>query len=182
MKWCGRRSSEITKSNILFSSPASTLASCKLSDLTNTSGVSKFFPSCKLSNSFANTSILIYLGRTAHDQIQRAAYDLIPAPRRESFHLLIGSRLFMQTLPTEMEHMLFFIVDNMNRGSKLIDDPDLKWEVAQLNLEAGEKALKESAFQSAAKYLLAGVSFLGPDSWGAKYNLSLNLYDAGTSF
>jgi predicted ATPase len=87
----------------------------------------------------------------------------------------------MQTLPSEMEHMLFFIVDNMNRGSTLIHDPDQKWEVARLNLEAGEKALKESAFQSAAKYLLAGVSFLGTDSWDVKYNLSLNLYDAGTS-
>ena len=125
--------------------------------------------------------ILIFVHVIAHDQIQRAAYELIPISKRESFHLLIGSRLLMKTSPTEMEHMLFFIVDNMNRGSNLIHDPDRRWEVAQLNLEAGENALKESAFQSAAKYLLAGVSFLGPESWDVKYNLCLNLYDAGTS-
>lgn len=125
-------------------------------------------------------SYLTNLATTAHDQIQRAAYDLIPTNRRDAFHLLIGSKLFMQSLPSEMEHMLFFIVDNMNRGSTLIEDPDQKWEVAQLNLDAGEKAMKETAFHSAAKYLLAGISFLGPDSWDVKYNLSLNLYDAGT--
>lgn len=117
----------------------------------------------------------------AHDQIQRAAYDLIPTRRQESFHLLVGTRLFVQTLPSEMENMLFIIVDNMNRGSSLINDPEQKWEMAQLNLEAGEKALKEAAFLSAAKYLLAGISFLGPDSWELKYNLSLNLHDAGMS-
>ena len=67
----------------------------------------------------------------------------------------------------------------MNRGSKIIDDVDQKWEVAQLNLEAGEKALSASAFHSAAKYLLAGLSLLGTDSWEAKYNLTIRLYDAG---
>lgn len=36
---CGRRSEEITISKTRFSSPVSTLDSCKLSDLTNTSGV-----------------------------------------------------------------------------------------------------------------------------------------------
>ena len=68
----------------------------------------------------------------------------------------------------------------MNRGSKLLDDVEQKWEVAQLNLEAGEKALSASAFRSASKYLLAGISLLGPDSWGAKYSLTMSLHDAGT--
>ena len=117
----------------------------------------------------------------AHDQIQQAAYDLIPLPKRESFHLLVGTRLFTTTPPSEMEHMIFLIVDNMNRGSKLIDDPDQKYEVSQLNLEAGEKALTASTFHSAAKYLLTGLSLLGPESWEVKYDLTIRLNDAGTS-
>ena len=112
-------------------------------------------------------------------QIHQAAYDLIPRQKRESFHLLLGSRLFISTSPAEMKRLIFFIVDNMNRGSKIIDDVDQKYEVAQLNLEAGEKALSASAFQSASKYLLAGLSLLGPESWNANYKLSLKLYDAG---
>ena len=100
----------------------------------------------------------------AHDEIQQAAYDLIPLPKRESFHLLVGSRLFMSTLPSEMDHVIFFVVENMNRGTRLIDDPDLKYEVSQLNLQAGEKAVAASAFHSAAEYLSRGISLLGPES------------------
>ena len=118
----------------------------------------------------------------AHDQIQQAAYDLIPLPKRESFHLLVGTRLLITTSPSEMEHMIFLIVDNMNRGSKLIDDPYQKYEVSQLNLEAGEKAVSSSAFHSAAKYLLTGLSLLGPESWEVKYDLTIKLYHAGTSY
>merc|ERR1712194_896376 len=116
----------------------------------------------------------------AHDQIQQAAYDLIPLQKRESFHLLVGSRLFITTAPSEMEHMIFFIVDNMNRGYKLIDEPDQNYEVSQLNLEAGEEALSSSAFHSAAKYLLTGLSLLGPESWETKYKLTIRLYDAAS--
>jgi predicted ATPase len=55
----------------------------------------------------------------AHDQIQQAAYDLIPLSKREAFHLLVGSRMFVTTSSHEMEDMIFFIVDNLNRGVKL---------------------------------------------------------------
>ena len=134
-------------------------------------------------NSYVEFGFLQNLGSDqyvwAHDQIQQAAYDLIPLPKRKSFHLLVGTRLLISSSPSEMEHMLFFIVDNMNRGSNLIDDLDHKYEVSQLNLEAGEKALSASAFHSAAKYILAGLSLLGPDSWDTKYDLTIRLYDAG---
>jgi len=115
----------------------------------------------------------------AHDQIQQSAYDLIPLSKREAFHLLVGSRLFITSSPSEMEHMVFFIVDNMNRGSNLLP-PDQKYEVSQLNLSAGEKALTASAFHSASKYLLKGLSLLGPGSWDTKYNLTLRLFDAAS--
>ena len=116
----------------------------------------------------------------AHDQIQQAAYDLIPLNNRNSFHLLIGSRLFMNTGPREMKNNLFLIVDNMNHGvmSNLIDNQDQKDELSQLNLDAGENALQRSAFQSAAKYLLNGLSLLSQDSWQRKYDLTLSLHDA----
>ena len=116
----------------------------------------------------------------AHDQIFQAAYDLIPLQKQESFHLLVGIRLLTLTLPSEMDRMIFYIVDNMNRGSKLIDDLDQKYELSKLNLEAGEKAISSSAFHSATKYLLMGLSHLGPESWEeSRYNLTMRLYDAG---
>ena len=95
-----------------------------------------------------------------HDQVQQAAYELIPNNKQDSFHLLIGTRLYMDTPDCQMKDLIFFIVDNMNHGVKLINDRGKRKEIAQLNLQAGEKALSTSAFKSASEYLLAGISFL----------------------
>ncbi|KAL7539058.1 hypothetical protein ACHAXR_009003, partial [Thalassiosira sp. AJA248-18] len=116
----------------------------------------------------------------SHDQIHQAAYNLIPRDKREPFHLLLGSRIFMKTSSSEMEDMIFVVVDNMNRGAKLIEDQIQKYEVAQLNLQAGKKALATSAFDSASKYLMVGLRLLGPNSWVEKYSLTINLYDAAS--
>jgi hypothetical protein len=45
----------------------------------------------------------------------------------------------MRATPIEMETMVFFVVDNMNRGLKLIQSSDQKYELSLLNLQAGEK-------------------------------------------
>jgi predicted ATPase len=74
----------------------------------------------------------------AHDQVHQAAYELIPIAKRESFHLLLGSRLLMHSPGCNSNSMLFYVVDNMNRGIKLLESPDQKSELAFLNLRAGE--------------------------------------------
>jgi len=105
---------------------------------------------------------------------------LIPTQIQEAFHLLVATRLFMRTQQSEMEEAIFFIVDNMNKGSNLIDDQKQRYELSQMNLRAGEKAISSSAFHSAAKYFLAGISNLCPDSWDVEYDLTLQLYDAAS--
>ena len=68
----------------------------------------------------------------------------------------------------------------MNRGSNLIEDEGRRYQVVQLNLDAGEKALGTSAFHSASKYFLQGLQLLPPNSWRVRYNLTLQLYDAAS--
>jgi predicted ATPase len=144
----------------------------------------------------------------AHDQVYQAAYELIPLAERESFHLLLGSRFFMRASPIEMETMIFFVVDNMNRGLKLIQCSDQKYDLSLLNLQAGEKgeyftlliafirssfadsfllnmsfvslAIASSAFHSAVKYLMTGLSLLEHDSWERNYSLTIRLYDTAS--
>ena len=115
----------------------------------------------------------------AHDQVQQAAYELIPLQQREKFHLLIGSRLLLSTPSSEIEEFIFYIVDNMNRGLNLVVNPYQKYEVAELNLKAGEKVLERHSFHSSVKYLMTGISLLESDSWEKKYSLTIRLYDAG---
>ena len=117
----------------------------------------------------------------SHDQIQQAAYELIPLQKREKLHLLVGSRLLMSTPPSEMERFIFHVADNLNKGANLIGNTEQKRDVAELNLRAGEKVLQQKSYHSAVKYLMTGISLLGDDSWGANYRLTLRLYDAGKS-
>ena len=74
-----------------------------------------------------------------HDQVHQAAYELIPIGQRESFHLLLGSRLLMKSSSSERGELLFYIVDNMNRGQELLENNSQKYELAYLNLRAGER-------------------------------------------
>ncbi len=115
----------------------------------------------------------------SHNQVQQAAYGLIPLHRREKIHLLIGSRLLLSTTPSEMDRFIFHITDNINKGAKLLKVPEQKYEVVELNLRAGEKMRQQQSFYSAVKYLMTGIELLGDDCWRAKYRLSLRLYDAG---
>jgi predicted ATPase len=116
----------------------------------------------------------------AHDQVQQAAYELIPLQKREKFHLLIGSKLLLSTSSSELEKFLFYVVDNMNRGLNVVDNYHQKYELAELNLKAGEKVLERHSFHSSVKYLMTGIALLENDSWEKKYSLTIRLYDAGT--
>jgi len=116
----------------------------------------------------------------SHDQVQQAAYGLIPLQKREKLHLLIGSRLLLSIPPSEMERFIFHVADNINRGAKFLEDLEQKYEVAELNLRAGEKLLQQQSFHSAVNYLMNGITLVGDDSWGAKYSLTLRLYDAAS--
>jgi len=117
----------------------------------------------------------------ANDQIQQAAYELVPRAKRDSFHLLIGSRLFLRSSPVELKsNLLFCIVDNMNRGVHLMNEARQKYDLASLNLDAGNKSIAASAFHSAERYLMTGISLLGNECWETKYNLAMKLNDAAS--
>lgn len=79
--------------------------------------------------------------------------ELIPFASRESFHLLLGSRIFVRVSSKELGKFVYFIVDNMNRGSKLLESSDQKIELARLNLQAGT-SMKLISFFSHSKFML----------------------------
>mmetsp|Transcript_37175 Transcript_37175/g.83539 ORF Transcript_37175/g.83539 Transcript_37175/m.83539 type:complete len:1332 (+) Transcript_37175:185-4180(+) len=153
--------------------PSSVLAKATKHEVTDA-----FTQTCIDYGFFQLDDVNVYMWQ--HDQVQQAAYELIPKNKQDSYHLLIGTRLYMDTPDEKMKDLIFFVVDNMNHGVALINDHDKRTEVAQLNLQAGEKALSSSAFQSASEYLLAGISFLDTESWSTDYDLALRLYDAAS--
>ncbi|MEG4960331.1 MULTISPECIES: AAA family ATPase [unclassified Microcoleus] len=112
-----------------------------------------------------------------HDRVQQAAYSLIPNEEKKQTHLKIGQRLLQNTTPEEQKENIFALVNQLNYGTDLLTTETEKYELAQLNLIAGQKAKAATAHDSAVKYLQVGLSLLAEDSWESHYELALALHE-----
>ncbi|MDJ0715363.1 MAG: AAA family ATPase [Prochloraceae cyanobacterium] len=111
-----------------------------------------------------------------HDRIQEAAYSLIPEPKKTSIHLQIGRLLLKSTNLKEQEEKIFDIVNHLNIGRDLIIKETHCYELAHLNLIAGQKARDSSAFSTALNYFNIGLKLLASNSWQSEYDLTLTLH------
>ncbi len=110
-----------------------------------------------------------------HDRVQEAAYALIAEGERAAVHLSIGRLFVSQTASEETEEKIFEIVNQLNRGSALIDSLEERERVAELNLVAGKRAKGSTAYASALRYLIAGRALLAEESWEQQYALTFAL-------
>jgi len=109
--------------------------------------------------------------RFVHDRIQEAAYSLIPQAQRDKAHLRIGRLLADRTPPEKREEAIFEIVNQLNRVIPLIGSRAERERIAEFNLIAGRRAKASTAYASALKYLIAGVTLLGDDGWERRREL-----------
>jgi predicted ATPase/GAF domain-containing protein/tRNA A-37 threonylcarbamoyl transferase component Bud32 len=113
-----------------------------------------------------------------HDRVQQAAYSLIPDDQKQKTHLSIGRLLLHNTPDSALEENIFDIVTQLNIGRDLISQPADKEHLAYLNLIAGYKAKKATAYEAAVKYLNIGLKLIPKTAWMTNYDLTLNLYTA----
>ena len=106
-----------------------------------------------------------------HDRVQQAAYDMIPLEERPALHLAIGRMLRAQRNPEQVEQRLFDIVNHMNHGAALIEEPAQKLELAEFNLRAGVKARNSTAHSIAVRSYHNAISLLGERAWTKHYAL-----------
>ncbi|MGE5542631.1 MAG: helix-turn-helix transcriptional regulator [Bacillota bacterium] len=111
-----------------------------------------------------------------HDRVQQTAYALIPEGDRSAVHLRIGRLILGSTSEDEMGDRILSIMDHLNCGLDLVDDPAERLKMAEYNLAAGRKAKAGAAYDSALGYLRCGVELLPGDSWDTCYGLSYDLY------
>jgi len=111
----------------------------------------------------------------AHDRIQQAVYSLIAETDKQAVHLSVGKLLLQNTSSEESQQKLFEIVNQLNKGQKLIKEQTERDKLARLNLRAGKKAKSSAARQPAFNYLQTGLILLSEESWSQQYDLSLGL-------
>ncbi len=112
-----------------------------------------------------------------HDRVQQAAYSLIPDDQKQITHLQIGQLLLQNVEDKNLEDNIFEIVNHLNLGIPLIDQPLEKAELASLNLMAGQKAKNAIAYEPAFSYFKIGLGLLTPECWQVQYDLALTLHE-----
>ncbi|MEH2410832.1 trifunctional serine/threonine-protein kinase/ATP-binding protein/sensor histidine kinase [Nostoc sp.] len=111
-----------------------------------------------------------------HDRVQQAAYSLIPDDQKKATHLKIGQLLLQNTTSEERKENVFALVNQLNYGTDLLISETEKYQLAELNLMAGQRAKAATAHDSAIKYLQVGLGLLASDSWDNQYELTLVLH------
>ena len=111
-----------------------------------------------------------------HDRVQQAAYALIPETEKKLVHLQVGRLLLENTKEDSLEENLFEIVNQFNESLELITEQSEKYELAKLNLRAGQKAKTSTAYAPSLRYLEVGLGLLAQDSWESQYRLSLDIH------
>ena len=113
--------------------------------------------------------------RFPHDRVQEAAYSLIPEVDRATVHLRIGRLLLEHTSPHELEDEIFDVVNQLNLGAALVTLREERDRIAELNLMAGRRAQRSTAYASALRYFVAGAEILEDDRWARRYDLAFPL-------
>lgn len=116
--------------------------------------------------------------RFAHDRIQQAAYALLREEERAPTHHAIGLQLHSQLSREEREERLFEIVTHLNKGAQERQDAASREALAELNLQAAQRAMAAAAFASAWELLQTALKLRGPERFTRNYQAAILLNSA----
>ncbi len=111
-----------------------------------------------------------------HDRVQEAAYALVSESQRKQLHLKIGRLLRAHFAPAALEERIFEVVDQYNRGVKIIADSEERETLRRLNTLAGRRARSAAAYGSAQHYLAQAMALLPADHWAERNTESAAIF------
>ena len=115
-----------------------------------------------------------------HDRVQQAAYSLIAEDQKKATHLKIARLLLKSAQETNSGSESFSIVEHYNKSAALIEDKAEKLRLAALNLDAGQRAQKSTAYAPALEYFTVGSALLDADDWSNNHALMFALHKGVT--
>jgi len=137
------------------------------------------YKSIDLEDRGANPEMMIEY-KFAHDRIHNAAYSLIHEDERPAIHKRLGQLILRNTPADHLDNQLFEVVNQFNFATGLIVDDLERYQLAEMNLQAGKKAKASAAYETASTYFQAGLVLLGEQGWVDNYHLTLALYVEAT--
>lgn len=114
--------------------------------------------------------------RFSHDRVREATLAGVPPQERAVLQLEVGRRLLRAADGAPGDDEVFVIAAQLNAGEALLTDPQERRAAAELNLQAGVRAMKAAALRSAARHLRAGAGFLADDAWETDARLAFDLH------
>ncbi|PRP74113.1 putative ATPase [Planoprotostelium fungivorum] len=115
---------------------------------------------------------LVHL-RFVHDRIQQACYEIMEPGQRPHIHLRIGRLL---AAASDWETRMFDIMSHYAQALPLVTQREERLRVAEISMNAGERALESAAYDSADRYIRMGIDLLDEESRAANAELTRNLW------
>ncbi|MDY6905510.1 MAG: AAA family ATPase [Thermodesulfobacteriota bacterium] len=112
----------------------------------------------------------------SHDRIQRAIYQTLPEDKAQAIHWKIGKAMLKKTSHQQMGEETFRIAYQFKRGMRFATDLQDKLELAELNLNAGKKAMESVSFETGLAYLRFAADLLPDNAWKDYYTLTHGIY------
>ena len=118
-----------------------------------------------------------------HDMIHKGFYDMIGAAGvREKLHFQIGlylKKYHEETKPSdETAQFLFLAVDQLNRGSSLVDTDERRISLIKLNYEVCKVAKKHAGIEAISSFLRKAIDLVQPSFWIYYYELILEVFNS----
>ncbi|KAK1741224.1 putative AAA ATPase [Skeletonema marinoi] len=113
-----------------------------------------------------------------HDKLQETAYSMMKPEERCLHHNLYGQALAFVVVREKDDRYMLTAATQINFGGpQAVLDDNQALSVANLNLDAGKKAMSMSDFFSAHRFFNHGISYLQSGHWNEQYDVSLELFN-----
>lgn len=120
----------------------------------------------------AGSAEVRHLYRFGHDRLQQAAYLTLPEQDKLPVHLRIGRLLRAELDQADRQKKLFDVVMHLNLAKELLQE-DERIDLAQLNLQAAQKAMDAAGYHLGLEFLQEALKLLPANRWEITYDFAL---------
>ncbi|MDJ0836629.1 MAG: AAA family ATPase [Acidobacteriota bacterium] len=122
------------------------------------------------------TTLVIAHFKFCHDRVQQAAWQLNDPEELPGIQYEIGNLLLDNFSEEHLHQQYLKVVDLLNQGRPLITNPEELARLADLNYQAGRRAMDGAAHGMAREYFALAMDCLDDDIWEKGYERALDLH------